>query len=489
MQLLPASGTHSASLWDAPSIEELQAWLNEHISVDCKHAVYEVRGGVARAPARAPARGPGTYKERRRPTRSRARCWARCRAQLPRPSPGPGAQRAAAAAPRPFSPPRPPPALLQAQEEFALGIGEVFRARAAEKVAAGTKDVADRTAKAMGQAATAVNTQVRGAERGRRRAWGGRRWLFFCGWGGGAQLRAAAERGAGCAAKRHTQHRCSLNTRRALASLRRALPAPLPVPLPTLLPSRPPSPSVPPCALLLPSLPSLPPLCPQVHEIDTKLKISERVKDAATAVSDSAVGRGTAAALTKVGSSVRSTTNKVMESETVRGAGGGQGGEPGGGEAEERRMRGWQGGVGVGGRESRRAGCPAVDPPPTAPVWDAARTTRWTWTVPFCLLISPPSPSPQPSSPSPQPSPQMTSATEAMGAGFKKLGQSFSSLTGRMRRNGSDPAELSDGLSRSTTPESGAAPEAYAPPPPQAVPAEPRAAAAAPAFTLDGDHP
>ena len=50
---------------------------------------------------------------------------------------------------------------LQVQEEFSIGVmGEVQRARAAEKVAAGARDLGQRTASVAGQAASAVSHQV-----------------------------------------------------------------------------------------------------------------------------------------------------------------------------------------------------------------------------------------------------------------------------------------------------------------------------------------
>lgn len=57
-----------------------------------------------------------------------------------------------------------------------------------------------------------------------------------------------------------------------------------------------------------------------VHDIDTKLRISERASHAAATVRESAVVQGTAAALTKVGSSVKTGTTKVLEQPAVQGA-------------------------------------------------------------------------------------------------------------------------------------------------------------------------
>ncbi|KAI7839685.1 hypothetical protein COHA_006493 [Chlorella ohadii] len=106
--------------------------------------------------------------------------------------------------------------VVEVQEEFALGLGEVHRARAAEKVKEGTKEVAHKTGEALSSAATAVGHQV--------------------------------------------------------------------------------------------------------NELDHKLRISERATAASTAVKESAVGRATGAALTKVGSAVSSTTKTVLANEKVQSA-------------------------------------------------------------------------------------------------------------------------------------------------------------------------
>ncbi|KDD74515.1 hypothetical protein H632_c1262p1 [Helicosporidium sp. ATCC 50920] len=58
-----------------------------------------------------------------------------------------------------------------------------------------------------------------------------------------------------------------------------------------------------------------------VHDLDAKLKLSERAHSAVDAVRDSQVGRSTAAALTKAGASVRTATTRVLENEKVRSAG------------------------------------------------------------------------------------------------------------------------------------------------------------------------
>jgi hypothetical protein len=41
--ILPTSGSRSASLWDADSLESLQAWLDEHVDMDCAHDVAPVQ--------------------------------------------------------------------------------------------------------------------------------------------------------------------------------------------------------------------------------------------------------------------------------------------------------------------------------------------------------------------------------------------------------------------------------------------------------------
>lgn len=42
-QVFPTSGLRSTSLWDAPSIETLQIWLDEFLDVDCTNEVFEVQ--------------------------------------------------------------------------------------------------------------------------------------------------------------------------------------------------------------------------------------------------------------------------------------------------------------------------------------------------------------------------------------------------------------------------------------------------------------
>ena len=68
-------------------------------------------------------------------------------------------------------PPLPPPRrrrrrraqVFEVQEEFSVGVmGEVGRARAAERVAAGARDLGEKTASTVGKAASAVSHQVRG---------------------------------------------------------------------------------------------------------------------------------------------------------------------------------------------------------------------------------------------------------------------------------------------------------------------------------------
>ncbi|PSC73396.1 hypothetical protein C2E20_3292 isoform A [Micractinium conductrix] len=103
--------------------------------------------------------------------------------------------------------------IFEVQEEFAIGLGEVMRARAAEKVMGGTKDVAEKTGRAIGAAATTVGQQA--------------------------------------------------------------------------------------------------------IEIDHKLRISERATAASTAIKESAVGRSTSAAFTKVGAALGVGTKKVLENEKV----------------------------------------------------------------------------------------------------------------------------------------------------------------------------
>jgi hypothetical protein len=41
-QVLPTSGNVSLSLWDAPSGDELLAWLHENLQYDAAHEVHEV---------------------------------------------------------------------------------------------------------------------------------------------------------------------------------------------------------------------------------------------------------------------------------------------------------------------------------------------------------------------------------------------------------------------------------------------------------------
>ncbi|KAL4434450.1 hypothetical protein ABPG75_000891 [Micractinium tetrahymenae] len=106
--------------------------------------------------------------------------------------------------------------VFEVQEEFAIGLGEIARARAAEKVVGGTKEVAAQTGRALGVAATTVGAQI--------------------------------------------------------------------------------------------------------NEVDHKLRISERASAAGTAIKESAVGRSTTAALTKVGSALGAGTKKVLENDKVHSA-------------------------------------------------------------------------------------------------------------------------------------------------------------------------
>ena len=57
-----------------------------------------------------------------------------------------------------------------------------------------------------------------------------------------------------------------------------------------------------------------------VKDFDSKMRISERTGHAVDAVSQSSVVQSTGAALTKVGSSVKNTTMKVMEQPAVANA-------------------------------------------------------------------------------------------------------------------------------------------------------------------------
>lgn len=57
-----------------------------------------------------------------------------------------------------------------------------------------------------------------------------------------------------------------------------------------------------------------------VHDVDARLRLTEKAKGAAEAVRESAVGKSTAAALTKAGSKVAETTTRVIESERVAAA-------------------------------------------------------------------------------------------------------------------------------------------------------------------------
>lgn len=41
-QVLPTSGTVNCSLWDASSADDLLAWLQENLDIECSHEVYEV---------------------------------------------------------------------------------------------------------------------------------------------------------------------------------------------------------------------------------------------------------------------------------------------------------------------------------------------------------------------------------------------------------------------------------------------------------------
>ncbi len=57
-----------------------------------------------------------------------------------------------------------------------------------------------------------------------------------------------------------------------------------------------------------------------MHDLDSKMRISERTGNAVGAVKESAVMQQTGAALTKAGESVRNATRKVMEQPAVSSA-------------------------------------------------------------------------------------------------------------------------------------------------------------------------
>lgn len=57
-----------------------------------------------------------------------------------------------------------------------------------------------------------------------------------------------------------------------------------------------------------------------MHDLDTKMRISERTGNAVEAVKESAVMQQTGAAFTKAGESMRSATRKVMEQPAVSSA-------------------------------------------------------------------------------------------------------------------------------------------------------------------------
>ena len=65
--------------------------------------------------------------------------------------------------------------------------------------------------------------------------------------------------------------------------------------------------------------PCLLPCSCQASELDHKLKISERTAATVETIKESAVARNTVAFFNRVGSGVKTATNKVVESERVRG--------------------------------------------------------------------------------------------------------------------------------------------------------------------------
>ena len=42
-QVFPTSGQRSTSLWDVPTVEALQSWLDEYLDVGCTNEVFEVQ--------------------------------------------------------------------------------------------------------------------------------------------------------------------------------------------------------------------------------------------------------------------------------------------------------------------------------------------------------------------------------------------------------------------------------------------------------------
>lgn len=106
--IFPSSGKLSVSLWDGPDLDSLLEWLNANINVECEHDVLEVRifCHVLEFTPLMLSLYSGT------------RLYDLYR-------------------------------LLQVQEEFAFGLGDIHRARATEKGIEGTKNIADRTAKAV----------------------------------------------------------------------------------------------------------------------------------------------------------------------------------------------------------------------------------------------------------------------------------------------------------------------------------------------------
>ena len=50
LQVFPTSGQRSTSLWDVPSVDVLQIWLDEYLDVDCTNEVYEARSSLRYCP-------------------------------------------------------------------------------------------------------------------------------------------------------------------------------------------------------------------------------------------------------------------------------------------------------------------------------------------------------------------------------------------------------------------------------------------------------
>ena len=175
-----------------------------------------------------------------------------------------------------------PPQVFPVQEEFALGLGEVVRIRAGERVVEGVQG-----------AATTVGHQVRSLSRA-----GGV-------WGRAAWLRCA---GNVSACSRHRGYGWLPPPPLILPVIEPRHRVRCPAPPPSMHTHTPTVPLPHPPALPCPS--SSPP-SPQVSELDSRLRISERASAAGAALRESAVAKHTSAALGRVGSAVSSTTKKV----------------------------------------------------------------------------------------------------------------------------------------------------------------------------------